>query len=78
MKSCALLAVVALAGCNAIEREPEIPPPPAADLVAYGRVWTGDTAAPWAGAVAISGDTIVAVGDSATVASMRGSRSVAW
>jgi hypothetical protein len=72
MKSCALLAVVALAGCNAIEREPEIPPPPAADLVAYGRVWTGDTAAPWAGAVAISGDTIVAVGDSAGVSAYVG------
>lgn len=71
MKSCALLAV-ALAGCNAIEREPEMPPPPAADLVAYGRVWTGDTAAPWAGAVAISGDTIVAVGDSAGVSAYVG------
>lgn len=67
MKSCAAFAALALAGCNAIEREPEIPPPPAADLVAYGRVWTGDTAAPWAGAVAVSGDTIVAVGDSAGV-----------
>jgi predicted amidohydrolase YtcJ len=67
MRSCAALAALALAGCNAIEREPEMPPPPAADLVAYGRVWTGDTAAPWAGAVAVSGDTIVAVGDSAGV-----------
>lgn len=66
------LAVLALAGCNAIEREPEIPPPPAADLVAYGRVWTGDTAAPWAGAVAVSGDTIVAVGDSAGVSAYVG------
>jgi hypothetical protein len=72
MRSCALLAALALAGCNAIEREPEIPPPPAADLVAYGRVWTGDTAAPWAGAVAISGDTIVAVGDSAGVSAYVG------
>lgn len=72
MKSCAVLAVLALAGCNAIEREPEIPPPPAADLVAYGRVWTGDTAAPWAGAVAVSGDTIVAVGDSAGVSAYVG------
>ena len=66
------LAILALAGCNAIEREPEIPPPPAADLVAYGRVWTGDTAAPWAGAVAVSGDTIVAVGDSAGVSAYVG------
>ncbi|HEU4828896.1 MAG TPA: amidohydrolase [Gemmatimonadales bacterium] len=72
MKFCAALAALALAGCNAIEREPEIPPPPAADLVAYGRVWTGDTAAPWAGAVAVSGDTIVAVGDSAGVSAYVG------
>lgn len=72
MKLRAALAALALAGCNAIEREPEIPPPPAADLVAYGRVWTGDTAAPWAGAVAVSGDTIVAVGDSAGVSAFVG------
>jgi predicted amidohydrolase YtcJ len=72
MRSRSVLAALALAGCNAIEREPEIPPPPAADLVAYGRVWTGDTAAPWAGAVAVSGDTIVAVGDSAGVSAYVG------
>ncbi len=72
MRLCSALAALALAGCNAIEREPEIPPPPAADLVAYGRVWTGDTAAPWAGAVAVSGDTIVAVGDSAGVSAYVG------
>ncbi len=39
-----------------------------ADLVVYGRVWTGDSANPWAAAVAIRGDTILAVGDSAEVA----------
>jgi predicted amidohydrolase YtcJ len=38
---------------------------PKADLIVYGRVWTGDGARPWAGAVAIRGDTILAVGDSA-------------
>lgn len=38
-----------------------------ADLVVYGRVWTGDSAAPWAEAVAIAGDSIVAVGDSAAL-----------
>ena len=31
----------------------------------YGRVWTGDSARPWAGAVAVAGDTIAAMGDSA-------------
>ena len=43
------------------------------DLIVYGRVWTGDSAKPWAQAVAISGDTIVAVGDSATIAQTGGS-----
>jgi predicted amidohydrolase YtcJ len=43
-------------------------PPPAADLVAYGKVWTGDTTRPYAQGVATRGDTVVAVGDSATVA----------
>ncbi len=33
-----------------------------ADLVVYGRVWTGDSARPWASAVAVAGDSIVAVG----------------
>jgi hypothetical protein len=44
------------------------PSTPAADLVVFGRVWTGDTARPAAEAVAVRGDTIVAVGDSAEVA----------
>ena len=38
----------------------------------YGRVWTGDSATPWAGAVAVAGDTIVAVGDSAGLARLVG------
>jgi predicted amidohydrolase YtcJ len=45
---------------------------PKADLIIFGRVWTGDSANPWAGAVAIRGDTILAVGDSATVAAQGG------
>jgi hypothetical protein len=48
--------------------------PPPADLVVLGRVWTGDPAKPWAGAVATRGDTIVAVGDSATVRKLIGNR----
>ena len=43
-----------------------------ADLVVYGRVWTGDSTHPWAAAVAITGDTIAAVGDSAEVARLSG------
>src|SRR3954447_2955012 len=45
-----------------------IPP----DLIVYGRVWTGDSASPWARAVAVAGDTVVAVGDSAPIARMAG------
>lgn len=44
-----------------------------ADLMVYGRVWTGDSARPWAQAVAVGGDTIVAVGDSAALAKLIGS-----
>jgi predicted amidohydrolase YtcJ len=47
---------------------------PDAALVIYGRVWTGDSANPWAGAVAVAGDTIVAVGDSAAVSARVGER----
>jgi predicted amidohydrolase YtcJ len=43
-----------------------------ADLIVYGRVWTGDSARPWAQAVAVAGDTIAAVGDSAAVAKLAG------
>src|SRR5688572_21275691 len=46
---------------------------PRADLIVYGRVWTGDSANPWAGGIAIRGDTILAVGDSSAVASQGGS-----
>jgi predicted amidohydrolase YtcJ len=53
----------------------EVPAPGAPpDLVVYGRVWTGDSVRPWAGAVAISGDTVVAVGDSAEIARLAGPR----
>ena len=46
----------------------------AADLVVYGRIWTGDSARPWAQALAIVGDTIAAVGDSGRVAALVGAR----
>jgi predicted amidohydrolase YtcJ len=44
-----------------------------ADIVVYGATWTGDADRPWAEAVAIRGETIVAVGDSATIAPLVGS-----
>lgn len=43
-----------------------------ADLVIYGRVWTGDSTARWAQGVAISGNSITAVGDSARMAALVG------
>jgi len=45
---------------------------PPADVVVYGATWTGDADRPWAEAVAIRGDIIVAVGDSATIAPLVG------
>lgn len=58
-RAVAVLCLLAVAGCSR---------PPAAAVVAYGRVWTGNPDQPWAGAVATRGDTVVAVGDSADVA----------
>ena len=46
----------------------------AADLVVYGRVWTGDSTRPWAQAVAMEKERIVAVGESAAVARRVGPR----
>ena len=43
-----------------------------ADLVAFGKVWTGDSTRPWAQAVASRGDTIIAVGDSAALSALVG------
>ncbi len=55
-RSGSLLLLALVAGCSSA---------PSADTVIFGRVWTGDAQQPWAGAVALSGDTILAVGDSA-------------
>ena len=41
---------------------------PTADLVLYGRIWTGDSAAPYAAAIAVRGDSILALGDSSAIA----------
>ncbi len=54
----ALLAVLVAAALRA--QEP-------ADLVVYGRVWTGDSAHPWAEAVAIRGERIAAAGSRRTI-----------
>jgi len=44
-----------------------------ADLVVFGRIWTGDSANPWAAGIATRGDTILAVGDSAAMVPLMGS-----
>jgi predicted amidohydrolase YtcJ len=46
----------------------------AADLVVFGRVWTGDSTKPWAQAVAVAGDTVIAVGDSTQIVAAIGPR----
>jgi predicted amidohydrolase YtcJ len=61
-----LLTLAALAACA------QTPPARPVDLIVYGRVWTGDSARPWAGAVAVAGDTVQAVGDSAAIAALAG------
>ena len=58
-----LLAVLVTAGC-----ERTVP----ADLVVIGRVWTGDSLAPRADAVAVRGDRVVYVGDSAKALRLAG------
>ena len=63
------LPVVALAAGLACAGAPSEAP---ADLVVYGRIWTGDSAAPWAAGLAVSGDTVRAVGDSASIARYAG------
>jgi predicted amidohydrolase YtcJ len=62
-----LLAAVALS-CSS--------PPAPATVVTFGRVWTGNPEQPWAGGVAMRGDTIVGVGDSADVATFVGEQTV--
>jgi predicted amidohydrolase YtcJ len=63
-------AAVLLQACQMIpESHASLRP---ADLVIYGRVWTGDSARPWAEAVAVSSDTVALVGDSGNVARLAG------
>ena len=44
--------------------------------IVNAKVWTGDSARPWADAIAVSGDTILAVGSSAEVRKLGASRVV--
>ncbi len=58
---------LALFGLLAAGCAVEEPPEPASLVVKGARVWTGDPARPWAEAVAVRGETIVAVGSAAEV-----------
>ena len=44
--------------------------------IVNARIWTGDSTRPWAEAVAINGDTIVAVGSSAEIRKLNAARVV--
>jgi predicted amidohydrolase YtcJ len=74
MQSACLLAVGVWlpAGCHSVPGSATAHRP--ADLLVYGRVWTGDSAKPWAQAVAVAADTILGVGDSAALSKLVGSR----
>jgi predicted amidohydrolase YtcJ len=45
---------------------------PKADLVVFGRIWTGNPEQPWAQALAVRGDSIISIGDSAELARLIG------
>lgn len=65
MKRAALVVLATLlAACSAGDDQ--------ATLVVYGPIWTGDSTVPEAGALAVRGDTIMAIGDSATIAALVG------
>ena len=66
-----LLAGLAGIASYAFSRPMSAAAPPA-ELVIYGRIWTGDSLQPWAQALAVSGEKIAAVGDSAAVAKLVG------
>ncbi len=69
-----LLLFAGLAAMTACGGPPGAGDPPADLILRSGRVWTGDDAAPWAQAVAVRGERIVAVGPDADVIDLAGPR----
>jgi predicted amidohydrolase YtcJ len=63
-----LVAAGLLAACR------QAPPGRPADVIVYGRVWTGDSARPRAQGVAVRGGTIVAVGSRREIGRLSGAR----
>ncbi len=62
-KSIIVLSLIVLAGCKQHQK---------ADLVVKGKIWTGQSSAPLAEAMAIAGDSIVAVGSWADIQEWKG------
>ena len=61
----AIVAMVLIAGCAGAATPDTI--------LVNGKVFTSNPAQPWAGAVAIRGDRVIAVGDTAAIAALAGS-----
>ncbi|MGE0554058.1 MAG: amidohydrolase [Gemmatimonadales bacterium] len=61
-----LAAALAAAGCAGEGNQP--------DLVVFARIWTGDSARPFAGAMAVKADTVYAVDDSLAIEALIGPR----
>lgn len=47
---------------------------PTADKIILGRIWTGNPSQPWAEGVAVSGDTVAAVGDASAIQKWQGDK----
>ena len=69
LRGLATIAIALTAACGPGTRE-------AADLVIYGPIWTGDSTLPTATGLAVRGERIAMVGDSATIAAMVGESTV--
>ena len=63
-----LIILLAAGACSA----PETPEPQASLVVTGARVWTGDPESPWAEAVAVADEEILAVGSAADIAKLIG------
>jgi predicted amidohydrolase YtcJ len=65
--STSIFIAMLIAGCSG-HRE--------ADKLVIGKIWTGNTEQPWAGAMAIVGDSIVAIGSVEELASWKGDKTI--
>ena len=61
-----LLVLLCAVSCRSTSRSPDL-------ILAGGRIFTSDAAHPWAGAVAVAGDRIVAVGPDAEIRALASS-----